>query len=87
MNYNIVYYKKILNTVEADDIKQAEAIANKTLKRICYNDSEFEPASGMLHSIRIQDDTIEASPDQGIQRDFVEDATGDLPPVPDPAAA
>jgi len=79
----IVLYKKITQLVSADDIQHAGTMADKVIQRMCSGDSEFEEASGMLHSIRRQDVKIEASPDQGIQRDFVEETAGDMPTVPD----
>jgi len=73
MNYKITFYKKLQNTVEAEDIHQAELQAQKIIQKMCSQDDDFEPASGMLHSIRVQDE-VKAEPDQELQRDFVEEA-------------
>jgi len=82
MNYKIVLYKKITQLVSADDIQHAGTMADKVIQRMCSGDSEFEPASGMLHSIRRQDE-IKAEPDKELQGSTPKETTGDLPPVPD----
>jgi len=83
LNYKITFYRKLINTVEAEDIHQAELQAQKIIQKMCSQDDDFEPASGMLHSIREQDDKTEAVPDKGLQRDFVEEAGKHLPLMPD----
>jgi len=83
LNYKIILYKKVTQMVYADNINHAETMAQKVVQRMCSGDDDFEPASGMLHSIREQDDKTEAVPDKGLQRDFVEEAGKHLPLMPD----
>ena len=82
MNYKIILYKKVTQLVSAESINHAETMAQKVVQRMCSGDAEFEPASGMLHSIKVQYE-IKAEPDKGLQRDFVEEATQQVPSVSD----
>ena len=82
MNYKIILYKKVTQLVSAESINHAETMAQKVVQRMCSSDAEFEPASGMLHSIKAQDE-IKAEPDKELQRDFVEEATQPVSSVPD----
>jgi len=82
MNYKIILYKKVTQMVYADDINHAEIMAQKVVQRMCSGDDDFEPASGMLHSIKVQDE-IKTVPDKELQRDFVEEAGKHLPLMPD----
>ena len=68
--------------VYAEDINHAETMAQKVVQRMCSGDAEFEPSSGMLHSIRVQDE-IKAEPDKELQRDLTEGTTQPMPSVQD----
>jgi len=82
LNYKITLYKKVTQLVSADSINHAETMAQKVVQRMCSGDAEFEPSSGMLHSIRVQDE-IKAEPDKELQGDLVEEAAEPVSSVQD----